>query len=72
MTVVVDAILNSKLSMIRERHIAVDATALVPGELAVSGIDLSVLIRNLPDNAMEAALELIEEEERFIRLTSIL
>lgn len=67
MTVVVDAILNSKLSMIRERHIAVDATALVPGELAVAGIDLSVLIRNLPDNAMEAALELTEEE-RFIRI----
>ncbi len=66
--VMVDAILNSKLSIIRERHIAVDATALVPGELAVSGIDLAVLIGNLLDNAMEAVLEIPRQQERFIRI----
>lgn len=66
--VMVDAILNSKLSMIQERHIAVDATAAVPENIAISGIDLSVLIGNLLDNAMEACLEIPEEKERFIRI----
>lgn len=66
--VMVDAILNSKLSMIQERHIGVDATAAVPGDIAISGIDLSVLIGNLMDNAMEACLEIPEEKERFIRV----
>ena len=63
-----DAILNSKLSLIRERKIAVDATALVPGDAPVSGIDLSVLIGNLLDNAMEACMELPQEKDRFIRI----
>ncbi len=66
--VMVDAILNSKLSMIQERHIAVDATAIVPEDIAVSGIDLSILIGNLLDNAMEACMEIPEESERFIRI----
>ncbi len=66
--VMVDAILNSKLSMIQEREIAVDATALVPGDISVSGIDLAVLIGNLLDNAMEACMEIPEEGERFIRI----
>lgn len=64
----VDAILNSKLSMIQERKIAVDATALVPGDISVSGIDLAVLIGNLLDNAMEACMEVPEEKDRFIRI----
>lgn len=66
--VMVDAILNSKLSLIREKGIAVDATALVPGNIAVSGVDLSVLIGNLLDNAMEACMELPGQEDRFIRI----
>lgn len=54
--VMVDAILNSKLTMIRERGIAVDATAIVPQNVPFSGIDMSVLIGNLLDNAMEACM----------------
>lgn len=65
--VMVDAILNSKLTLIQERHIQVDATAMVPGDISISGIDLSVLIGNLLDNAMEACMQL-PEEERFIRI----
>lgn len=63
----VDAILNSKLALIKERNIAVDATAVVPEEIAISDIDLSVLIGNLMDNAMEAC-EKLPEKERFIRV----
>lgn len=66
--VMVDAILNSKLSLIQERKIAVDATAIVPGNITISGIDLSILIGNLLDNAMEACMKIPEEKERFIRI----
>ncbi|MGN0402224.1 MAG: sensor histidine kinase [Acetatifactor sp.] len=66
--VTVDAILNSKLTMIKERGINVDATAIVPQKVPFSGIDLSVLIGNLLDNAMEACMQISNEEERFIRI----
>ncbi len=62
----VDAILNSKLSILRERDIRVDASAVVPEELHVSDVDLSVMIGNLLDNAMEACLKL-PAEKRFVR-----
>lgn len=62
--VMVDAILNSKLTLMRERRIKVDATAAVPRELAIPDIELSVLIGNLMDNAMEACMKL-PEEQRF-------
>ncbi len=66
--VMVDAILNSKLTMIREREIRVDATAVVPQDVPFSGIDLSVLIGNLLDNAMEACAQVANKDERFIRI----
>lgn len=66
--VMVDAILNSKLTMIKEKGIHVDATAIVPQDVPFSGIDLSVLIGNLLDNAMEACLQMTNKEERFIRI----
>ncbi len=65
--VMVDAILNSKLSLIQERNIRVDATAIVPEDIALPDIDLSVLIGNLMDNAMESCTAL-PENERFIRI----
>lgn len=66
--VMVDAILNSKLSLIKSKGITVSAKAVVPPELAVSEIDLCVIIGNLLDNAMEACLRQPEGEERFIRI----
>ncbi len=65
--VMVDAILNSKLAMIKERNIKVDVTAIVPDSISISGIDLSVLIGNILDNAMEACMKL-PEEKRFLRI----
>ena len=55
-------------AMGKEKNIAVDAVALVPGKVSVSGVDLSVLIGNLLDNAMEACMELPAGKERFIRI----
>lgn len=66
--VMVDAILNSKLSLLQEKKIAVDATAVVPGDINISGIDLSVLIGNLLDNALEACVKIPREQERFVRI----
>jgi len=66
--IMVDAILNSKLAMIKEKGIQVDATAIVPEDVPFLGIDLSVLIGNLLDNAMEACLQIEQEQERFIRI----
>jgi sensor histidine kinase regulating citrate/malate metabolism len=65
--VMVDAILNSKLSLAAARRISVNARAIVPEELAISEIDLCVIIGNLLDNAMEACAPL-PENGRFIRV----
>lgn len=62
-----DAILNSKISLAIRKGIQVDYKATVPEALAVSDIDLCVVIGNLIDNAVEAC-EKIEPERQFIRL----
>ena len=63
----VDAILNSKISLMNTKSIRVDATARVPASLTVSDIDLCIIIGNLLDNAMEAC-ERLPEAERFVRI----
>jgi sensor histidine kinase regulating citrate/malate metabolism len=52
--VMLDAILNSKLSLAKSRGIDVHATANVPKGLMVSDIDLCSLMGNMLDNATEA------------------
>lgn len=52
--VMIDAILNSKLSLIKSKNISVQAKAVVPGKLTISDVELCVVIGNLLDNAMEA------------------
>lgn len=66
--VMVDAILNSKTSLALSRKVNVNAKAIVPEELKISEIDLCVIIGNLLDNAMEACLKQINENDRFIRV----
>ena len=63
----VDAILNSKISLMNTKSIRVDATARVPATLAVADVDLCVMIGNLLDNAMEAC-EALPAEGRFVRI----
>lgn len=63
----VDAILNSKISIMNTLGIKVDATAHVPAEIAVADIDQCIIIGNLLDNAMEACVKL-EECDRFVRI----
>lgn len=66
--VMIDAILNSKLSLIKSKGIEVNAKAIVPEKLSVSDIDLCTIIGNLLDNAMEAVMRQPQESEKFIRI----
>ncbi len=63
----VDAIMNSKLSLAKAKKIKVTADANVPIKLNIPDIDLCVIIGNLFDNAIEASL-LLSEEQRHIRI----
>ena len=63
----VDAILNSKISLARTREISVRADANIPVALRLSELDLCVIIGNLFDNAIEASMAL-PAPERLIRV----
>lgn len=62
-----DAILNSKISLAKSKHIPVIADAHIPVALKTSELDLCVIIGNLFDNAIEANLAL-PEYKRMIRI----
>ncbi|WMM24663.1 GHKL domain-containing protein [Tissierella sp. MB52-C2] len=66
--IMVDAILNSKLSMAISNDIKINAKATVPKDLKILDMDLCVIIGNLMDNAMEATMKLENLDERFIRI----
>ena len=63
----VDAILNSKLSLAKKAEIQVDCTAQLPEALVLTDTDLCVLLGNLLDNAIEACQQ-IEPNRRWIRI----
>lgn len=63
-----DAILNSKISLMKSYDILVDVTAIVPKDIPIRGTELSVLIGNLLDNAMEACLRIDDKSKRFVRI----
>jgi sensor histidine kinase regulating citrate/malate metabolism len=62
-----DAILNSKISLAHSKKICVDIEANIAVELTTSQLDLCIIIGNCIDNAIEACLDL-PEEERMIRI----
>ena len=66
--VMVDAILNSKISIASSKKININAKAVVPKKLTISEIDLCIIIGNLLDNATEACVKLPDEADRFIRI----
>ena len=65
--IALDAILNSKLTLIKSKDIPVEAKANVPENLKISDADLCAVIGNLLDNAIEAVAAL-PKEEQFIRI----
>ena len=66
--VMVDAVLNSKISVARSREIDVEAKAKVPQQLSIAEVDLCVILGNLLDNAIEACMQIPREGKRFIRI----
>lgn len=63
-----DAILNSKLSLMREYQIRTEVTAHVPAQMRITDTELCILLGNLLDNAIEACQKVPEDENRFIRI----
>lgn len=66
--VMVDAILNSKISIAVSKQINVNVKAYVPNTVSISEIDLCIIIGNLLDNASEACVKQTKESDRFIRI----
>lgn len=64
----VDAILSSKLSVAADKDIAINCSAKVPKQLAVSDVDLCVIIGNLIDNGVESCEKIKEAGERVLRV----
>ena len=63
-----DAILNSKLSIVEKEKIAINCKVEIGENLTVSDIDLCILLGNLIDNAVEACRGIAKESERFLRI----
>lgn len=66
--VMLDAIVNSKVSLARSRGIRVNVKAVAKEDMRVSDIDLCVIIGNLVDNAIDACARVEQEDRRFIRV----
>ena len=61
-----DAILSAKIAQAKAENIAVTVKANVPDTLTISDLELSIIIGNLLDNAIEACRTVLGE--RFIRI----
>lgn len=64
--IMLDAILNSKLSLAAAKDISVNAKAFAPKTIAVSDTELCVVVGNLLDNSIEACMKC--ESEKFLRV----
>ncbi|MBQ9106545.1 MAG: GHKL domain-containing protein [Clostridia bacterium] len=61
-----DAILSAKIAQAKTENIAVTVKANVPDKLTITDVELSIIVGNLLDNAIEACKAV--ETDRFIRL----
>lgn len=61
-----DAILSAKIAQARAEHINVTVKANVPDSLTISDVELSIVIGNLLDNAIDACRSV--QKERFLRV----
>ena len=65
-----DAILNSKLTLAEHKGIAVNCKVQMPEQLEIADVDLCVILGNLLENALEAC-DKIPREKRFLRIYGI-
>lgn len=66
--VMLDAILNSKISLAREKGIEVNVKVILPSTIAINEYDLCAILGNLLDNAIEGCFSQKEEEKKFLRI----
>lgn len=66
--VMVDAVLNSKLTLAQSKGIVLHAKAHVPERISVQDVDLGVILGNLLSNAIEATQSGSEADGHFIRV----
>lgn len=66
--IMVDAILNAKLSVIKENNVKVNIKTYVPKDMNINEVDLCIIIGNLMDNAFEAVMKFDDPEKRFIHI----
>ncbi len=62
----VDIVLNSKVNVAESRDITITVNAKITNEIKIDDIDLSVILGNLIDNAIEAATK--ENEEKYVHI----
>ena len=65
--IIVNTILNNKLRNAQKRHIATEASVLVPKQMNLDYSAAGILLGNLLDNAIEAC-EKLEEEKRMVKI----
>lgn len=65
----IDALVNTKLTIAHEKGVELDATAIAPEKLSIENVDLAIILGNLLNNAIEATTLPSESDDiDFIRL----
>lgn len=65
---VVDVILNSKMNLAKENNIEIIHDIVIPPEFSITIVDISVILANLLDNAIEATAKLSENKKITIKM----
>lgn len=55
--IMVDAILNAKLTVMKENDVKINIKTYVPKDIKINDVDLCIIIGNLMDNAFEAVIK---------------
>ncbi len=67
----IDALVNTKLTLAQEREVELHATAIAPENLMIENVDLAIILGNLLNNAIEATTQRADKRlqlKPFIRL----
>ena len=65
----IDALVNTKLTVAQEQGVVLYATAIAPEKLSIANIDLAIILGNLLNNAIDATTkDKRASTEQFIRL----
>ncbi len=65
--VLIDSLVNTKMSIAKNNGVNVDATALAPKDLTIDATDVATILGNLLNNAIEATTN-SKNQDKFIRV----